>query len=177
MLQLKPRQAKFLPEAGKRRRIANRKSKVGDGFLLQRLGRSARPVNKAKNVFALWLRVEVGVGHRRVVDFKRDLLQHAYSEAGHALNLPVHRLLGRNLMNNRKNTVLMLFQKIVVGVQVAFCWLEKVDGQVAEASGDLPGIYSRGLAMISSNDLDICVLVDVGHSERSPRGQNRVDVL
>ena len=83
------------------------------------LGAPLGPVDKAKNVFALWLRVEVGVGHRRMVDFKRNLLQHTYSEAGHALNLLVQRLPRGNLMDNRKNAVLMLFQKIIVGVQLA----------------------------------------------------------
>ena len=107
---------------------ANCKSKVGDGFPLQRLGRSPRPVNKAKNVFALWLRVEVGVGHRRAVDFKCDLLQHTYSEAGHPLNLLVQRLSGRNLMDDRKNALLMFLQKIIVRVRLAFGWLKKVDG-------------------------------------------------
>src|ERR1700753_1321356 len=48
---------------------------------------------------------------------------------------------------------------------------------MAEASGDLPGVDGRRLAMIRSNGFDVCVLVDVGHSERNPRGQNRVDVL
>src|SRR5271166_1496944 len=177
MLQLKTREAQLLPEAGNRSCIANNRSNVGDGFLLQRPGRSAGPVDKAKNVFALWLRVEVGVGHRRVVDFKRNLLQHTYSEAGHALNLHVHRLPGGNLMDNRKDAVLMLFQKITVGVQLAFGWLKKIDGQVAEASGNLPGIDGRGLAMISPHGLDVRVLVDIGHSQRNPSGQNRVDVL
>ena len=31
--------------------------------------------------------------------------------------------------------------------------------------------------MISPHGLDVCVLVDIGHSECNPRGQNRVDVL
>jgi hypothetical protein len=150
---------------------------VGDGFLLQRPGRSAGPVDKAKNVFALGLRVEVSVGHRCVVDFKCNLLQHTYAEAGHALNFLVHRPPGGNLMDNRKNTVLMLFQKIIIGVQLAFGWLKEIDGQVAEASSNLPGIHGRGLAMISPHGLDGRVLVDIGHSECNPRGQNRVDVL
>jgi hypothetical protein len=112
-----------------------------------------------------------------VLDFKRNLLQHTYSEAGHALNLLVHRLPGGNLMDNRKNAVLMLFQKIIVGVQLAFGWLKEIDGQIAEASGNLPGIDVRGLAMISPHGLDFRVLVDIGHSECNPRGQNRVNVL
>ena len=80
-------------------------------------------------------------------------------------------------MDNRKNAVLMLSQKKIVGVQLAFGWLKEIDGQVAEASGNLPGIDGRGLAMISPNSLDVRVLVDIGHSECNPCGLNRVDAL
>ena len=79
-------------------------------------------------------------------------------------------------MHNRKNAILMLFQKIIVGVQLAFGGLKKIHGQVAEASGNLLNVDSRGLAMISPHGLDIRVPVDVGHSECNPRWQTRIDV-
>ena len=71
----------------------------------------------------------------------------------------------------------MLFQKVIVGVRLAFGRLNEIDGQVAEASGNLQGINGRGLAMIRARGLDVRVLVDVGHSECNPRGQNRIDIL
>jgi hypothetical protein len=137
----------------------------------------ARPINQAQNKFASWFRIEVGVGDTLAIPLETQLLQHPHTQGAHAAYFLRHLGLGPYRVHDGENSIAMLAQKIVPGIQLPFGRLNHFHGQVSQLPGNLPRPHFYRLAVILSGQHDIRVLVDIGQSELAPTLFGQVDVL
>ena len=67
-------------------------------------------------------------------------------------------------MHDGENSIAMLAQEIVPGIQLPLGGLNHFHRQVAQVAGDLPRPHLHRLAMVLSGQDDIRILVNVGTS-------------
>ena len=161
----------------RRAQLADHGCEVGD-FPRGPGGRGAPgPVDQAENKLTLWFGVEVGVGDALAIAVETQLLQHADPEGVHAADFLGHFRLGRYLVDDGENSIAMLAQEIVPGIQLSLGGLNHFDGQVSQVAGDLPRPHLYWLAVVLPGQHDIRIFVDVGQAERNPTLFRQVDVL